>query len=161
MGLPERSSRPRNPRTPPARPATPPGPPGSRPASSLVSFLKSIRARRTEKPAPNLHRRRTWLRLSATVQFVCLRGRASASGRQAADGRTACAILTRRATTTDSAERKLASDSFASAEVAKLADAPDLGSGGATRRGSTPLFRTNLISKQPQLSPLRALVRFI
>ena len=30
------------------------------------------------------------------------------------------------------------------AEVAKLADAPDLGSGGEIRRGSSPLFRTNL-----------------
>ena len=29
------------------------------------------------------------------------------------------------------------------AEVAKLADAPDLGSGGVTHRGSSPLFRTN------------------
>jgi hypothetical protein len=29
------------------------------------------------------------------------------------------------------------------AEVAKLADAPDLGSGGAIHRGSSPLFRTN------------------
>ena len=30
------------------------------------------------------------------------------------------------------------------AEVAKLADAPDLGSGAARRRGSSPLFRTKL-----------------
>ncbi len=29
------------------------------------------------------------------------------------------------------------------AKVAKLADAPDLGSGGATRGGSSPPFRTN------------------
>src|SRR5450759_3324793 len=29
------------------------------------------------------------------------------------------------------------------ARVAELADAPDLGSGGATRGGSTPPFRTN------------------
>ena len=33
------------------------------------------------------------------------------------------------------------------AEVAKLADAPDLGSGGVTRRGSSPLFRTNYSSR--------------
>src|ERR1700742_2073395 len=31
------------------------------------------------------------------------------------------------------------------AKVAKLADAPDLGSGGATRGGSSPPFRTNYI----------------
>ena len=30
-----------------------------------------------------------------------------------------------------------------SAKVAELADAPDLGSGGATRGGSSPPFRTN------------------
>ena len=34
------------------------------------------------------------------------------------------------------------------AEVAKLADAPDLGSGGAIRRGSSPLFRTKTSSSQ-------------
>ncbi len=31
---------------------------------------------------------------------------------------------------------------FCSAEVAKLADAPDLGSGAARHGGSSPLFRT-------------------
>ena len=35
----------------------------------------------------------------------------------------------------------------ASAKVAELADAPDLGSGGATREGSNPSFRTSLRSR--------------
>ena len=32
---------------------------------------------------------------------------------------------------------------FIDAKVAELADAPDLGSGGATRGGSSPPFRTS------------------
>src|ERR1700722_17098445 len=37
-----------------------------------------------------------------------------------------------------------------SAKVAKLADAPDLGSGGAIHRGSSPLFRTRILTQQQQ-----------
>ncbi len=34
---------------------------------------------------------------------------------------------------------------FCNAEVAKLADAPDLGSGAARHGGSSPLFRTTIL----------------
>ena len=37
---------------------------------------------------------------------------------------------------------------FKGAKVAKLADAPDLGSGGETHGGSTPPFRTKLLPQQ-------------
>jgi hypothetical protein len=37
------------------------------------------------------------------------------------------------------------------AKVAKLADAPDLGSGGATHGGSSPPFRTNNLQPIPEL----------
>src|SRR6185503_6125005 len=41
------------------------------------------------------------------------------------------------------------------ARVAKLADAPDLGSGGATRGGSNPPSRTRLWLARPRASPRR------
>ena len=37
---------------------------------------------------------------------------------------------------------------FINAKVAELADAPDLGSGGETRGGSSPPFRTRLLLQQ-------------
>ena len=41
------------------------------------------------------------------------------------------------------------------AKVAKLADAPDLGSGGATRGGSSPPFRTNILRKKVPFSLIK------
>ncbi len=45
------------------------------------------------------------------------------------------------------------STSFNHAEVAKLADAPDLGSGAVRRRGSSPLFRTKFMGRNPNFLP--------
>src|SRR5579862_6859136 len=41
------------------------------------------------------------------------------------------------------------------AKVAELADAPDLGSGGATRGGSSPPFRTNKLGPTPKVGPFQ------
>jgi hypothetical protein len=44
--------------------------------------------------------------------------------------------------------------SFPDAKVAELADAPDLGSGGETRGGSSPPFRTNPFCNHLRKKPL-------
>ena len=40
------------------------------------------------------------------------------------------------------APKKQGQDSFLNADMAELADAPDLGSGGTPRAGSSPVIRT-------------------